>query len=109
MEPPYAPVSAEGLAEARMRMLDVRAIILCPTPLGPGNIVLVEETLAARHAGRKVILLEPAATSAHNSDTLLASVGARDFTARGVELYRELLASGCLVASSVGDALQLLG
>ncbi|HEU4783416.1 MAG TPA: ABC transporter ATP-binding protein [Ktedonobacterales bacterium] len=109
VEPPYAPVSAEGLDAARMRMLDAQAIVLCPTPLGPGNIALIEETLAARHAGRKVILLEPAATSAHDNDALLASVGARDFTMRGIELYRELLASGCLVASSVNDAVRLLG
>lgn len=109
VEPPYAPVSAEGLAGARMRMLDARAIILCPTPLGSGNIMLVEETLAARRAGHKVILLEPAATSAHGSDALLASVEARDFTTRGIGLYRELLASDCLVASSVGDAVRLLG
>lgn len=109
VEPPYAPVSAEGLVEARKRMLDTRAIILCPTPLGSGNIMLVEETLAARHAGHKVILLEPAATSARDNDALLANVGARDFTTHGIELYCELLASGCLVASSVSDAVRLLG
>ncbi len=109
VEPPYASVSGEGLAAARMRMLDARAIVLCPTPLGRGNISLVEETLAARRAGHKVILLEPAATPTLDSDALLASVGARDFTTRGIELYRELLASGCLVAPSVGDAVRLLG
>ncbi len=109
VEPPYAPVSAEGLAAARMRMLDARAIVLCPTPLGPGNIVLIEEILAARRAGRKVILLEPTANAARDSNALLENVGARDFTTRGIELYRELLASGCLVASSVADAVQLLG
>lgn len=109
VEPPYAAVSVEGLAAARMRMMDARAIVLCPTPLGPGNISLIEETLAARRAGHKVILLEPAATSALDSDALLASVGARDFTTRGIELYHELLASECLVASSVGDAVRLLG
>ena len=94
---------------ARMCMMDARAIILCPTPLGPGNIVLIEEALAARRAGRKVILLEPTATSARDSDAFLVSVGARDFTTRGAELYRELLASDCLVAASVTDALRLLG
>ena len=109
VEPPYAPVSAEGLAAARMRMMDAQAIILCPTPLGSGNIVLIEETLAARRAGRKVILLEPAATSARDSDALLASLGARDFTTRGAVLYRELLASDCLVAASVTDVVRLLG
>ncbi len=109
VEPPYAPVSAEGLAAAHMRMMDAQAIVLCPAPLGFGNIVLIEEALAARHAGRKVILLEPAATSARDSDALLASIGERDFTARGAELYRELLASDCLVAASVNEALRLLG
>jgi iron complex transport system ATP-binding protein len=108
VEPPYAPVSAEGLNAAHMRMLDAQAIILCPTPLGSGNIVLIEETLAARCAGRKVILLEPTATSTGDNDVLLAGVEARDFTTRGIELYRELLASGCLVASSVGAAVRLL-
>ncbi|HEY7341155.1 MAG TPA: ABC transporter ATP-binding protein [Ktedonobacterales bacterium] len=109
VEPPYAPVSAEGLAAVRMRMIEARAIILCPTPLGPGNIVLIEETLAARRAGRKVILLEPTALSTSDRDALLATVRARDFTTRGAELYRELLASDCLVATSVADALRLLG
>ncbi|HEY1391177.1 MAG TPA: ABC transporter ATP-binding protein [Ktedonobacterales bacterium] len=111
MEPPYAPVSAEGLDAARVRMMGAQAIVLCPTPLGPGNIMLIEEALAARRAGRKVILLEPVAPSgsARDSDDLLASVEARDFTTRGAELYRELLASDCLVASSVTDTVRLLG
>lgn len=109
VEPPYAPVSEEGLAAARIRMMDAQAIILCPTPLGPGNIVLIEEALAARRAGHRVILLEPAARLTGKRDALLATVGERDFTTRGVELYRELLASDCLVANSVTDALRLLG
>jgi iron complex transport system ATP-binding protein len=109
VEPPYAPVSADGLAAAHLRVMDARAIILCPTPLGRGNIMLIEEALAARRSGLKVILLEPTATSVRDSDVLLAGVRARDFTTRGAELYRELLASDCLVATSVADALRLLG
>jgi cobalamin transport system ATP-binding protein len=104
VEPPYAPVSAEGLAAARMRMLEARTIILCPTPLGPGNIGLIEEALAARRAGRAVMLLEPTATA--GDDTMLSSVDERDFSGRGAELYRQLLATGCTVASSAPDTMR---
>jgi iron complex transport system ATP-binding protein len=108
IEPPYAPVSAAGLATARKHMMGARTIIVCPIPLGPGNIVLIHEILAARRAGRAVILLEPTTTAASGDDALLAAVKARDFTTRGVELYRELRAAGGVVVSSVADALRLL-
>lgn len=104
VEPPYAPVSAEGLAAARTRMLSARTIILCPTPLGSGNIALIEEALAAQRAGRSVVMLEP--TGAEGGDeAMLAQVEARDFSGRGVDLYRQLLAAGCSVASSSAVAL----
>lgn len=109
VEPPYAPVSAEGLAAVRTSMQSIRVIILCPTPLGSGNVVLIEEALAARRKGHVVLLLEPAATGEDGTETLLASVKTRDFTARGVELYRELLAAGCAVARSASDMLRLIG
>ena len=112
VEPPYAPVSEKGLAEAQAHMLAARAVILCPTPLGPGNIALVEAALAARHSGRNVVLLEPTASAANEvngGNAVLASVGERDFTGRGTDLYRQLLAAGCPVVSSPRGALRLLG
>lgn len=107
-EAPYAPVSDEGLAAARAHMLAARAIILCPTPLGLGNIVLVEAALAARQAGRTVALLEPTANGPEDADGVLASVGARDYSGRGPELYRQLLDAGCAIATTLGEALRLL-
>src|SRR5579872_751162 len=41
-EPPYAPVSPQGLAAARERMEQARAVVVCPAPLGSGNIALLE-------------------------------------------------------------------
>ncbi|MGE5333988.1 MAG: ABC transporter ATP-binding protein [Nitrososphaerota archaeon] len=111
VEPPYAPISEKGFAEAQAHMLAARAIILCPTPLGPGNIILVEAALAARHAGRNVVLLEPTASAADGGDganAVLARVGERDFTGQGTDLYRQLLAEGCPVVSSPLAALRLL-
>jgi iron complex transport system ATP-binding protein len=107
-EAPYAPVSAETLADAQSRMLAAQAVVLCPTPLGPGNITLVEAALAARREGRMVALLEPSVNSQDDADGVLASVGARDFSGRGVELYRQLLANGCPITTTPATALRLL-
>ena len=85
VEPPYAPVSPEGLAAARTRMREARAIILCPTPLGPGNIALIEAALAVCQAGGKVVVLEPMATSEDDADAVLSGASARDFSDRGTE------------------------
>lgn len=108
IEPPYAPVSAEGLAAACVRMDEARAIILCPTPLGPGNVALIEAALAAGREGHEVVLLEPGATGSDDEASVLALVGARDYSGQGTTLYRQLLALKCPVVSSAAEALRLL-
>ena len=108
VEPPFSPVSQEGLEAARERMLEARAVILCPAPLGPGNIGLIDAVAAAKQAGCRVVLLEPSAVPEHE-EAVLAGVGARDYSGRGTELYRALLSVGCSVASSPSEALRLLG
>ena len=45
-EPPYAPVSPEGLAAARERIAEAGTLVICPAPLGPGNVAA-----ARRRAG----------------------------------------------------------
>lgn len=109
VEAPYAPISDDGLASAQAHMLEAQGVILCPTPLGPGNIGLIEAALAARHAGRTVVLLEPSASTGNDETSLLASVAERDYSERGAELYGKLLAAGCPVVSSPAEALKLLG
>jgi hypothetical protein len=61
-----------------------------------------------RLAGGKVVLLEPTATSEDAADAVLSGASARDFSDRGTDLYRQLLAAGCLIASTVSAALRLL-
>ena len=92
-----------------LRMLDARAIILCPTPLGPGNIALIEAALAVCQAGGKVVVLEPTATAEDDADAVLSGASARDFSDPGTELYRQLLTAGCSIASTASAALRLLG
>lgn len=98
-EPPFAPVSAEGLRWATERIAAIRAIAIAPVPLGPGNVALLELALGAALAGRLVLLLEPELPDVDaGADTvaerLAPLVRARDYSGRGEALYRALLAAG---------------
>jgi iron complex transport system ATP-binding protein len=89
-------------------MSDARTIILCPTPLGPGNIALIEAALAARKEGHEVVILEPTATVSADAASVLALVGACDYSGQGESLYRQLLSLGCPIVSSAAEALSLI-
>lgn len=114
VEPPYAPISPEGLAAARERMIEAGVVVVCPAPLGPGNIALLDEALAAQQAGARVILLEPGmgvptdSGSLHitNDETGLALVAARDFSGRGRAAYQALAAGGATWVTSPTVALR---
>jgi iron complex transport system ATP-binding protein len=105
-EPPYAPVSPEGLAAARERIAEAGTLVICPAPLGPGNITLLDAALEARQRGTRVILLEPGA--AEDTARPLGHVTARDFSGRGVAAYEALLAAGAEVAVSPAEVVALL-
>lgn len=104
VEPPFAPMSREGLTAARERMIEAGAVVLCPTPLGPGNVVLLDEALVAQRAGARLILLEPGLGAIVADDARdeagLALVAARDFSGRGRDVYADLLAEGAIWAST---------
>jgi iron complex transport system ATP-binding protein len=110
-EPPYAAISPEGLAAVRERMRAVNAVVICPMPLGHGNMALLDAAREALAAKVRVILLEPALGRASRAgagaqideDAALEAVAARDFSGRGVELYRALAAGGAVWVPSTGD------
>ncbi len=105
-EPPYAPVSPEGLAAARERIMETGTLVICPAPLGSGNVTLLDAALEARQRGTRVILLEPGA--AEDANHPLAHVAVRDFSDRGVAAYEALLAAGAEVAVSPTAVVELL-
>ncbi|HEX6819144.1 MAG TPA: ATP-binding cassette domain-containing protein, partial [Ktedonobacterales bacterium] len=107
-EPPYAPVSPQGLAAARERMGQARAVVVCPAPLGPGNVSLLDAALQALRAGAEVILLEPGDLAESSPAVDLETVRERDFSGRGVELYSELMKDGARQARSPLEVVQLL-
>lgn len=110
-EPPYAPVSSQGLEAASERMAAARAVVVCPAPLGPGNVLLLDAVMRALRAGTVVILLEPGSdvSSDSESETMdFNAVRERDFSGRGVTLYESLTRSGARLAASPLDAVRLL-
>lgn len=114
MEPPYAAISPEGLAAARERMIEAGVVVICPAPLGPGNIALLDEAHAAQEAGARVILLEPGMGVPPDSGSLritteeagLKLVQTRDFSGRGRAAYEALLVGGATWVSSTTAALR---
>ncbi|HEX9037191.1 MAG TPA: ABC transporter ATP-binding protein [Ktedonobacterales bacterium] len=105
-EPPYAPVSPEGLAAARAHIAEAGTLIICPAPLGPGNVPLLDAALDARQQGVRVLLLEPG--SAEDTARPLAHIVARDFSRRGVAAYEALLGAGAEIAVSPAEVVALL-
>ena len=108
VEPPYAPVSDAGLAAAGEAMRAAGAVLLCPLPLGAGNVALLDLARSAAQSGARVILLEPEAGSMPDREALLARVAARDYSGRGPALYRALLEAGAEIAAMPTQALDLL-
>ena len=118
-EPPYASVSAQGLAAARDLMRAAGAVVVCPMPIGSGNLALLDAALDAHRAGLSVILLEPTLEPARlalsaklgvseNEVSTLAAIAARDFSGGAAERYAALAEAGATWAGSQGEIVGLL-
>ncbi len=110
-EQPYAPVAPAAAAQVRDALKRVRAQILCPMPVGPGNVVLLRLALEAAQNGLHTLLLEPASATITDSDAspdtarLLARIAGRDYTGgEGTALYADLLQAGAQVVGTVPEA-----
>jgi iron complex transport system ATP-binding protein len=98
-------------------------LILCPMPVGPGNLAILQEALTAAQHGITVLLLAPAvATSSTNGqertilgtpfagDDVLQQTGIahRDYTSgEGTRLVHDLLQAGAMVVESVSEAVDI--
>jgi iron complex transport system ATP-binding protein len=107
LEPPFASVSDQGLASAREHMLAARAIVICPMPLGKGNVELLALAYQARVAGVPVFLFEPGhAASADAPSSRLdeySAVASRDYSEVGVSTYQRLVEAGSQWVHSSAD------
>jgi iron complex transport system ATP-binding protein len=123
LEPPYAPVSDQGLASAQEHMLAARAVVICPMPLGQGNVALLALANQALLAGVPVLLFEPShaasaeagTTATTTTDTVsgqevedYAAIASRDYSQIGVSAYRRLVEAGAQWVNSHPDLLSHL-
>ncbi len=121
-EQPYSPISPETLKHIQTSLSNTKLLIICPMPVGPGNLALLQEAYTAIHSGKELLFLVPVlATMRTNneeqfvsdntctSDELLLKSGIanRDYThGEGTKLVRDLLQAGATVVQSVAEAVE---
>jgi iron complex transport system ATP-binding protein len=116
-EQPYAPISPATLERVRTSLAHVALLILCPAPIGPGNLALLQESVVAAQHGLPVILLTSSdenttsmSSNMEETERLLQSTGiaARDYTnGEALKLVEKLLQAGASVVRSVGEAVDV--
>ncbi len=119
-EQPYAPISPAVLEQTRLRLAQVAVLILCPVPVGPGNLSLLREAVEAAQRGVTTLLLAPVAVEAdaasasvsaeEDQDALLRQIdiAARDYTGgEGVNAMRALLQHGARVVKTVREVVEV--
>jgi iron complex transport system ATP-binding protein len=114
-EQPHAPVGPETAEQVRSALKQAQVQVICPMPIGPGNLVLLRLALEAAQEKLLTILLEPAFAALPSGRRLpeaapiLAHIAARDFTnGEGLALYTALLNAGAQIAGDVPAAITLL-
>ena len=117
-EQPYAPISPSTLEQVHTSLAKVALLILCPMPIGPGNLALLQEAVTAARSGTMVLMLAPPIPGTTgeleeqnaNDNAALQQTGIakRDYTnGEGVRLVRELLQAGARVVGSVAEAVEV--
>ncbi len=113
VEQPYAPISQALLEKVRASLTQVALLVICPTPIGFGNLALLHEAVVAAQRGLPVLLLacvdgdEAMKNMVEENDEQLqqTGIGTRDYThGKGVELVRELLRHNAISVNSVKEA-----
>lgn len=105
-EQPYAPIAPATLAQVRTCLARVAILVLCPAPIGPGNLALLQEAVRAAQHGLPVVVLEPASNGEEDARIDFA---ARDYTGgEGQKLLKLLLQEGVVVVGSVGEAVDMV-
>ena len=116
-EQPYTPISPEMLQRVRDSLSHVSLLIVCPAPIGPGNVALLQEALSAAQRGLPVLLLAPGSANSvcapgepiatDDGQLQRSGMAARDYTGgEGLILMHRLLQAGAIVVGSVAEAIE---
>jgi iron complex transport system ATP-binding protein len=117
-EQPYAPISPAALEKLRTRLAHASLLILCPAPIGPGNIALLRAALAASAEGIHIVMITPSGEESicapgegvWSEDGILQRTGvaARDYTGgEGLRLIEQLLQAGAAIVGTVGEVVEI--
>lgn len=111
-EQPYAPISAATRQRLHACLHAISLLIVCPMPIGPGNLALLQESLMVCQRNIPVILLL-SGNHAHLSSVDVAdpailiqllNTPERDYTSgEGLLLLHQLVQAGARVITSVGQ------
>ncbi|HEX7734382.1 MAG TPA: ABC transporter ATP-binding protein [Ktedonobacteraceae bacterium] len=113
-EHPFSPISESTRQHLQRCLQAAKLLIICPMPLGPGNLILLQGALELCQRGVPVLLLLPPGSreksplEAELSPEVLARLlctPARDYAhGDGTRLLRQLIEFGATVVASVGEA-----
>src|SRR5258707_12986359 len=111
-EQPFAPIAEATYQRLRQCLQAISLLIVCPMPVGPGNLILLRVALELRQQGIPVLcLLSPGTANPPRIDELAPEVIAqllntpmRDYThGDGLSLLCQLVEAGGIVIASVGE------
>ncbi|HXX77082.1 MAG TPA: ABC transporter ATP-binding protein [Ktedonobacteraceae bacterium] len=119
-EQPYSPISPATREAIKTRLLNVKVLIVCPMPVGPGNLALLQEAYVASQEGKTIILLAPATLQSDSEEQLLSEmpdsandalsdtgIVNRDYTnGIGTQLIRDLLQAGAIIVQTVAESVE---
>src|SRR5437762_2735781 len=96
-ESPSVPFFQTVQKQVRASFAVVKLLIICPMPIGPGNLALLQEAVAAGQRGLPMLLL-------HTTD-----IAKRDYTGgEGQQLLDALVHMGAKTVTSVGGAMDIV-
>jgi iron complex transport system ATP-binding protein len=112
-EQPYTPISSVALQQVHESLLHISILIICPMPIGPGNLALLQEALDAAQNGLPVLLLTASVSktipASEQSTTLNEHMAAQDYTGgQGLKILHALIQAGAVVVESVGEAVEFV-
>ncbi len=114
-EQPFAPISEATRERLRTRLQAASLLVLCPMPIGPGNLALLQEALSLCQRGVPVLLLLPSRQNAISIEdeirpevlAQLLNTPARDYThGEGIRMLCQLVEAGATIAVSVSEAVE---
>ena len=112
-EQPYSPISDTALQQVHESLSHVSTLVICPMPIGPGNLALLQEALDAAQRGLPIILLiantpKPVSINAE-SQSIETDISTQDYTGgQALKILQTLIQSGAMVVTSVGEAIEIL-